>query len=593
MSLGELQQAVRDNLLRADGQLNMRRANDAYMTKSLPDLYREIKASFPEYTSLKDKLYAILHGDYLYCNTCGGVAKFPAVKDKIPYCSKECAANSPVRKDGVKKKWANDKDSILESRRKTNREKYGVEHVWQNPDVRKKVDETVFNRYGVHNCSQAESVKRKKEATLMANYGVTAPSRSPEIAQKARETMMKEYGVEYPTQSPEIREKAIQTSLERYGVDHPAKSPEVKEKARQTNLRKYNVEWTAQSEEMKLKVLETKTERKRALLRGYGIDPDGYDLSRIPNINPSVEPMSKEMVEILLGIRAFDPVISNRFFCQKTEYVLFLREYLDELGVEYVTNKRTIISPKELDIYIPEKRLAIEVNGIYWHSSLYKEKTYHYDKYVMAREIGIRLLQFTDQQIDEKFDIVKSIIRAKLGLNEKIHARRCKVVKLTGEQAREFHQRNHLDGYVSSAINYGLEYNNELVMAISLSKSRFNKRYDYELTRMSTKMGNSVTGGFSRLLSHFRRDYSGKICSYANCDISTGNSYEKVGFKFVRYTGASLKYVDNTGMVSRHKYQKHKLKEMFDDYNGEPVNEFLLTKKIYGYWSAGNLLYEL
>ena len=53
---------------------------------------------------------------------------------------------------------------------------------------------------------------------------------------------------------------------------------------------------------------------------------------------------------------------------------------LEELDIKFVEHNRKIISPKELDFYLPDYNSAIECNGLYWHSDFKKEKAYHYDK---------------------------------------------------------------------------------------------------------------------------------------------------------------------------------------------------------------------
>jgi len=59
---------------------------------------------------------------------------------------------------------------------------------------------------------------------------------------------------------------------------------------------------------------------------------------------------------------------------------------------EYV-NVKNIIKGCELDLYYPEYNLAIEFNGLFWHSDHMKEQSYHYDKYLACKTAGIRLVQ--------------------------------------------------------------------------------------------------------------------------------------------------------------------------------------------------------
>ena len=48
-----------------------------------------------------------------------------------------------------------------------------------------------------------------------------------------------------------------------------------------------------------------------------------------------------------------------------------LSEFITSLNVDIVTNERTILNGKELDIYIPSHKIAIEYNVLYWHSEKY------------------------------------------------------------------------------------------------------------------------------------------------------------------------------------------------------------------------------
>src|SRR5690606_24877531 len=75
-----------------------------------------------------------------------------------------------------------------------------------------------------------------------------------------------------------------------------------------------------------------------------------------------------------------------------------------------VKNDRSILNGKELDIYLPDINLAIEFNGIYWHSELYKESDYHYSKSKLCKESGIKLIHIWEDDWVNKEDLVKSNI---------------------------------------------------------------------------------------------------------------------------------------------------------------------------------------
>lgn len=163
-------------------------------------------------------------------------------------------------------------------------------------------------------------------------------------------------------------------------------------------------------------------------------------------------------------------------------------------------NNRQLIKPLELDILLPHHNLAIEFDGMYWHSTkkdtTESVKTRHLRKTELVEKLGIQLLHVFESEWHSKKDIVKSIIRSKLGMCSTIYARKTDIVLVTPKDAREFFDRTHIQGFTPAQYYIGLRHENELVMCISIGKSRFDGSYEYELIRFSTKLDTRVTGGF-------------------------------------------------------------------------------------------------
>lgn len=215
-------------------------------------------------------------------------------------------------------------------------------------------------------------------------------------------------------------------------------------------------------------------------------------------------------------------------------------------------SNRSVLNGKELDIYIPNKKLAIEYNGLFSHyyrphettGALVKDKKYHLQKTLECEKQGIQLLQIFSDEWNLKGNIVKSIISSKLNLNSRIYARDCEKIIVSIEEKNLFLTENHIQGQDKSKIKLGLRHNNELVSVMTFCKSRFNSQYEWELSRFSTKSGINVIGGFSRLLKWFREQYEGGIVSYADRRYSNGNVYFKNGFTLIRVNEPSYYYVD-------------------------------------------------
>ena len=75
-----------------------------------------------------------------------------------------------------------------------------------------------------------------------------------------------------------------------------------------------------------------------------------------------------------------------------------------------IRNTRYVIAPLELDLYYPEKKIAIEFNGDYWHSEEFKDKEYHYNKFKQCLESNILLVNIFETFWNSNKDLVKSYL---------------------------------------------------------------------------------------------------------------------------------------------------------------------------------------
>lgn len=246
------------------------------------------------------------------------------------------------------------------------------------------------------------------------------------------------------------------------------------------------------------------------------------------------------------------------------------KEVIDFIGGIYKdeikTSNRSVLNGRELDVYLPGINLAIEYNGLYSHSyrpweekeCLIKGPNYHLSKTIDCEKQGIRLIQLFSDEWNFKQDIVKSVLKSKLGFNERIYARKCSVIEVSVVAKNRFLNNNHIQGEDKSSIKLALELDGVLVCLMTFNKSRFNKNYEWELVRFCNVTGVNVVGGFSKLLSYFRSRYSGSIVSYADRRFSDGGVYFKNGFSLIRVNKPAYYYVDKNYLVrhNRMKFQK-------------------------------------
>jgi len=276
--------------------------------------------------------------------------------------------------------------------------------------------------------------------------------------------------------------------------------------------------------------------------------------------------------------------------------------YLESLGIKnIVCNSRKVITPKELDIYLPDYNIAIEFNGVYWHHEDIQHitKTYHSDKYQQCKLQGIQLITIFSTFWHGKKDIVKSIIKAKLQLNsESVYARKCSIAEIDATESKLFQDTYHIQGHTRSKIKYGLRYNNELValMTFSETKSRpgiGKKEPGYELIRFVSSR--RVQGGASKLLKHFIKNHNPEqIISYSDNEWSDGDLYKQLGFKNDKKIIPSYWYVKHRVHKLFHRYNFAKFKLVEQGYDAS-LTEREITKQmgLLKVWDCGKIRWVL
>ena len=397
------------------------------------------------------------------------------------------------------------------------------------------------------------------------------------------------------------RNKARQTCLERYGVDNPMKVDHLKpkanydvsvarDKARQTCLERYGVDNPMKNNDIAMRSIIarqlTNTQKHQEYIRSCGVNSTDY----IP-IGRHGDYKSREMVRQIYGVDKpkIETIQLNykNWWLNAKQLGLYSKTRLQdgiaefiESYVSIVRNTRQVIPPQEIDIFIPSHNIAVEVNGVYWHNSFRIDKDYHANKTNTAQQSGIQLIHIWENDWANKRDIVQSLILSKLGITVKIMARKCTVQKVPKLDADEFFNNNHLKGSGKNGITYGLYYDNELVMCMRFAR---HPKYEWELLRMSSKLGITVVGGMSKILAHFKRQHcSSQLMSYVDRDISNGKSYYAVGFELLSVTGPSYWYVDSKMNVHhRQQYQRKLI--------GKSEEEYTKEMKLFRIHNSGNL----
>lgn len=278
-----------------------------------------------------------------------------------------------------------------------------------------------------------------------------------------------------------------------------------------------------------------------------------------------------------------------------SQYENEIKNYIKSIyssTVEY--NIRSVIPPYELDIYIPDKKLAIEFNGNYWHSSCNKDKNYHLNKTIKCIQSGIRLIHiFEYEWVNESTKSkIKNLLHDSICGCNVLMARKCDIKEISGSEAEKFETDYHINGAVNASINFGMYYNNELIGIVTFGKPRFNSEYQYELIRLCWRPGIIVVGGFEKFMAAFTNKYKPiSLISYVNASKFYGTSYKRLGFKYDGWTEPNYVWVNsNNDVISRYKAQKQNLvKQGYSpDMTEEEIMSSLGYIKVY---DSGNLRY--
>lgn len=265
---------------------------------------------------------------------------------------------------------------------------------------------------------------------------------------------------------------------------------------------------------------------------------------------------------------------------------------------EILNNVRNVIAPQELDIYVPDKKIAIEYNGLTWHSEEYnKDKGYHLSKLERCNEKGIKLISiFEDEWINRK-EIVLGKIRhllGKEGNKERAYARKCWAMEISKEEAMDFLEQNHIQGYVPSTIYLGCFFNGSLVGVMAFKKEK--EEGSWELTRFATDINRVCCGVGGKLFKYFVGSYNPlHIKSFADRRWTLDkkdNLYTKLGFTLESILKPDYRYVNGFNREHKFGYRKQVLMRKYPDAGlnmGMTEKEMCDALGFYRIWDCGLL----
>ena len=442
-----------------------------------------------------------------------------------------------------------------------------------------KIKETNIEKYWVEYNILSTNNKEKTINTNIEKYWVDNPFKSEVIKDKIKETNIEKYWVDNPSKSKLIRDKVKETNIERYWFNSHLQSQEIKNKIKETNIERYwNENWLLHSDKAKeTRILNIiKKQNYFNWVFNINVNPYSYiylcdDCSKIS------EYITKEQRDFILQRFRFKTNPCNH--CSPREEMWVNKRSWLEKKLEILLNEIWIKTThtKDIDIFLSDYNIWIEINWSYWHSDKFKSKYKHRDKILSFKEKWIQLLCFSDIDIENNMDRVINYIKWKIGLLPSIWASKCKIREIKSDQARTFCDKYHIHWYTIGSKNYWMFLKDELVSVCIVWKNRFNKDDSIEIIRLCNS--NKIIWWFARFLKLIKKDYPNKdIVTFINTYLwlSDNNIFTKNWFEYVWLTEPNYYWVLNWNKISRYKaQQKDEDKNMRE----------LWAYKVYDWWN--------
>ena len=287
------------------------------------------------------------------------------------------------------------------------------------------------------------------------------------------------------------------------------------------------------------------------------------------------------------------PKCGNHLSKSEDEIYDYITSVLTKESV--IKRDKKILGGKELDILVPDAKIAFEFDGIRWHSEKFKNtKHYHLNKTKACEEKGITLIHIFEDEYQNHKELVLDKIGHILGFDynkPRVCARQCEVKEISKSEAKEFLGKYHIQGSGGMTVAYGAYYQNNLIGVMTFISGN-----TWELNRFCTNINYKCPGIASKLFTHFVRDYNpSSVKSFLDrrwCVNRGDNLYTKLGFVEDAVLPPDYRYSNGHGeRLHKFGFRKHLLNKKY----GLPLTmtEREMTESLgyYKIWDCGLIRY--
>ncbi len=560
------------------------------------------------------------------CRACG--AEFEErIKRERSFCTDACRVEWQSRPENVASRMQKTKEAVIE--------KYGVDSTFKVKEIQEKANDAIRKLYE----EKGDELVAKVKATKLERYGdenynnmdknkITKSEiygdENYNNREKAKETMLNLYGKEHAMQAKEIYERQQATMLKNYGVTSPLKNDDIKKKWMATNLEKYGYEFPGQSEDIKKKATETWRLRAKET-KTYQTIITTLQETNIRLLNEFIGLTTPNYMGHKLILYDFECLKCNHLFsriinviktpvCRKCNPLPLspsthtaIKQLLESNNITYIENDRKFLGNRmELDFIIPDRNVAIEMDGNYWHSEIPSghDHTYHLGKTTLCHDKNMKLIHiFEDEVINNE---TKTLARLSQILGEppqyNISSDFCEVKYVDAEAKALFLNENHLEGDHISSLNIGLFHDGLLVSMMTFYDLTADQ---FELSSFSSKIGYEVKDGFDKMLQFFIKETQpSSIAAFADIRWNgydpRDTVYAKGGFAFQGYSSPNYWYFYRNDYFTRHptfKFSKEimlertEIKELNEEEDLSSLTEWELAQLLGmdRIWDCGNM----
>jgi hypothetical protein len=438
----------------------------------------------------------------------------------------------------------------VEKRKQTCLQKYGTENPFENQQVKQNHKQAVQQAVQQNN----DQIKQKRKQTNLQRYGAESYSQTQQYKQQTIERNQQKYKVNYYTETDQFKQKKQQyfsdrknkqkakqnkdqTCLEKYGTVNPSSTRQIKEKIKQTNLEKYQCENFLQDPDHRERL-------KKAFRDKYKVE----NPSQLEQVQQQTKQTYFEKYGVYHHLQLADRKNLLRQWCEQNPQKLFTssgeKQLLEWIRTYYPSAEKIRVENKELDIYIPELKIGIEYNGLYYHNQVALENThrsgiqYHLEKTNFFKQHGIKVIHIWEHEWKFSQQQVKSFLTSAIGKNTNlIGARKCELIWTSNtheiSEVQQFLQKYHIQKS-SNKTKYGciLKFNNEIIGCGTFANHhRVNNSETWVLNRFCTKQDWTIQGGLSRISKYGSKMLNADIISWGDIRLTNGSGYLSAGWQ--------------------------------------------------------------